>query len=174
MNINDNQTNETLAQLVENLAQELKLYILLEETIRNKQQSIVQGNVNEMRELVEREQTLLLEAQGISEQRQLSVNAVAENIDTLPANPALKDIIPRVPEVVSIKLAGIRQDLRAVLQRIARLNQENGFLLSASLEHVRSMVHLFLRFDPNPQNVYDVNGAIAQQEVDHNVLDCQI
>ena len=160
--------------LIEILSKEISLYDCLDEVLKKKQEAIIMGNIEELREYVLEEQSLIQKALSVAHERKNHVIALGMMYETPEEEPRLKTIIDIAPSPYSIKLMNLWHRLKAILDGISRVNRENSYLLNSSIEHVRGLVHLFLQADEKSSKIYNYDGVVDVPEENNKVLDCHI
>ena len=86
----------------------------------------------------------------------------------------LKQLLSHADPDHATLLEGLRYRLKSNVYQISKINRENKYLLSASIEHVHGLINLFLKDDSKTDIRYEGTGLISRPADEHRVLDFQI
>ena len=173
--MNNNQvSNKTFKELIQCLEQEIGLYQEMSKAIQNKQNAIVSGDIEKLREYVSSEKSFIKESMELAEGRKNIQSRISDQFKLDNREPKLKLIIEIAPPREAIQLSNLRYRLKAVLNDITRINNENRLLLDFSIEHVKGMAHLFLNIKDEDHDIYDMDGVVKLKNADNKMLDYQI
>ncbi len=161
-------------ELVLNLSNEVKLYQELSQLLKDKQTSIVNGDVDALQKYVYQEQRLIPKIQAISNKRELYAVKISAVLGTSPTKPSLTDLIHLAPAIYSEKLVFARERLIESIDQIAHANRENDFLLRSSVDLVRGLAHVLLGGNDNENIHYSGLGRIADKRNHRVNVDCQV
>lgn len=118
------------------LKRQIALHRQMLEVAGRKQDSIVNGDLAALEKEVAEEKRLVAEIEDEERRRQAVMPAVKSGLGLAASAEKLGDIIPAMPEPERENLAGIRAELKAVLEQVQLKSRHNAELLKASLEHV--------------------------------------
>lgn len=161
-------------KFVDKLKEEIKIYEKLLGIVKEKQQKIIQGEIEDLRSLVDEENKCVQEAKKIADQRNFIITQLENNWED--GNDFEFDrMIEQCGPKLSAKLKNFRHRLREIMNRINYINSENKVLLDFSLDHVQGLANLFLTLDEKENNkVYDNKGSMKSQKNENKMLDFQI
>lgn len=161
-------------QLIRCLEKEIELYTKMAESIQKKQDAIISGQIEELRDYVSKEKLFIQESHEMAQNRkeiQIRISSMC-NLNT--EEPKLKTIIDIARTDQAIQLSNLRYRLKDILNNITRMNNENKLLLDFSIEHVKGMAQLFLNINNEDHEVYGIDGVVRMKQSDNKMLDCQI
>jgi len=170
----DIQSKLLFNQLAKLIRKELALYENLIVVLKEKQDSIIKGKIDDLRMHVQEEQVIVHDAMIMADTRNTQVSRMNNILKISDRSPRLQSIIDKAPLNLFMELSNLRHHLKTSLDQITRINRENSYLLNSSLEYVRGMVQLFLRTDDEMAEIYGVNGMVALKDEGNKVLNCQI
>ncbi len=157
-----------------NLSLEVKLYKDLETLLKDKQSSIIKGDIETLQNIVHEEQRLIPKIQTATRARELRASTIGAVSKLRVTTPSLKELIDLSPSHHQRELIEFREDLIMSLDQIARINRENEFLLNSSVELVRGLVQVLLGTDEDERFHYGGRGKIANERSRKSLVDCQI
>lgn len=160
--------------LIRILDKEIQVYQKMVAVIREKQDMIVIGDVNQLRELVNREKSLIKESMKIAKLRREAQLRLSQHYRLSESEPRLKQLIEIAGPGQAITLSNLRYRLKGMLNQITRINNENKLLLNFSIEHVKGLAHLFLNINEEPSGIYGMDGVVRVDQKGNKVLDFQI
>ena len=161
-------------ELVLNLALEVNLYKDLENLLKDKQSSIIRGDIESLQSIVHEEQRLIPKIQTATRARELRASTIGAVSKLRAKTPSLKELIDLSPSHHQRELIEFREDLIMSLDQIARNNRENEFLLNSSVELVRGLVQVLLGTDEDERFHYGGRGIITEKRSQKSRVDCQI
>ena len=162
------------ADLVICLSQEVQLYTDLDQLLKDKQSSIIKGDVESLQKIVHEEQRLIPKIQRATQARELRATTIGAVSKLRSKTPSLKELIDLSPSHYSKQLIEFREQLIVSLDRIAHGNRENEFLLNSSVELVRGLVQVLIGTEQNENVHYGGRGKIAQNQSRKSHVDCQV
>ncbi|MDP8238187.1 MAG: flagellar protein FlgN [Candidatus Hatepunaea meridiana] len=172
--MNTENTTNIFDDLVNIITKELALYENLLVVSKGKQNAIIADDLNELRENIHSEQTIVQEALSVADTRNEYVYMLKQSLDITDPKPRLRTIIDKSPSDYSIRLTSLKHQLKTNLDQITLTNRENRYLLNSSLEHLKGMINLFLQAGDESVDVYDTKGFMSNPSRGYMVLDCQI
>lgn len=174
MSLSDKNYNHLFDELIETLSDEVFLYKQLLEILQKKQQAILMGDVDKLRECVLEENLSVQKIRSVADKRKDNIHKLGQFNKSLNEEPRLNTIINIAPLKYSLEFENLRVRLKTNLNQIDKINRENSYVLNASIEHVRNLVNLFLQVDKETSRLYDIEGIISFPEENNKVLDFQI
>ncbi len=170
----DVETMHPFEGLINILNQEVAMYEKMAGVIQKKQDAIIAGQIEELKEFVATEKTLINESLAIAKKRQEMQKRLRQKLNLKEPEPKLKIFIEMADTADTVKLSNLRYRLKNVLNQITRINNENKLLLDFSIEHVKGLAHLFLNVDNEDNNVYGMDGVVHMKQAGNKMLDFQI
>jgi hypothetical protein len=160
--------------LIKLLEEEILVYDQILESLNIKQHSIVENNLDQMRECIQAEHPLIKSAQKNAETLMRSLEKLKDKNQKNAANTTLKEIIKTAPKNHRGMLENLRRRLQVCLKQIARLNNENSYLLNFSLEFTKGMIQRFLKSDDEDEFLYNVKGHISASDKHNKIVNVRI
>ncbi|HMA62451.1 MAG TPA: flagellar protein FlgN [bacterium] len=160
--------------LIETLEQEIELYSEMANAIQEKQEAIISGQIDKLRDLVSEEKKFIDKSMEKARERKEIQSQISSQYHLNNPQPNLKTIIDIAPPKYAIELSNLRYRLRDILNDITRTNNENKLLLDFSIEHVKGMAQLFLNINDEDHEVYGMDGIVRMKQDDNKMLDFQI
>ena len=161
-------------ELVKCLTIEVQLYSDLDNLLKQKQSSIINGDVETLQKIVHEEQRLIPKIHTATQARELRATTIGAVSKLEVKTPSLKELIDLSPSHYSQDLIGFREKLIISLDQIAHANRENEFLLNSSVELVRGLVQVLIGTEKNESVHYGGRGKIAQNQSRKSHVDCQV
>lgn len=168
------QIRQLYQALCQTIGEEVKLYEDMIREMKNKQQSIINGDVDQMKNSVTRERVLSKSVMTHVNKRMELTHSIGESISLDDENVTLKELLNHADADMAALLKGLRYRLKSNANQIANINRDNKYLLSASIDHVRGLVNLFLKDDSKTDDRYEGTGMMADSAEENRVLDFQI
>ena len=165
--------NNEYEKLLRILEEEIKGYETLVMILGKKQEAIIKGDVESLRQLVVDEQTLAKRIENIVKERN-SLGLLLSNRRNRKAGVRLSELIEIAPENYKNLLQRVRYKLMSNLEQISRLNRENEYLLSFSIDFVRNMTQLIVGADVENVKIYNAKGRTFSPGENNKMLDYQI
>ncbi|MCF7741394.1 MAG: flagellar protein FlgN [Candidatus Marinimicrobia bacterium] len=169
----DNQNNP-FSTLIDTLEQEIELYSDMAGAIQEKQDAIISGQIEKLRNFVSKEKKVINKSMEKARERKEIQARISSQCQINNPQPNLKTIIDIARPKYAIKLSNLRYRLKDILNDITRTNNENKLLLDFSIEHVKGMAQLFLNINDEDHEVYGVDGILRMKQDDNKMLDFQI
>ena len=126
-----------LARLITVLSQEMRMYNELLLVLRRKQSSIIEGQLEGLKEAMAQEQTILRESEELAGTREASLKAVGTALGSGEDIQTLSLLIAVVESTYADRLSDIHRSLQQILQEVMLTNEENSYLLDYSIKFVR-------------------------------------
>ena len=147
-----------LQRLIRILSQEIVTYTKLLTSLEEKQQAIIQGKVNEMQLITEKEQSILSDAKLTENERNLAISNLRNNSNSMKDVENLTQLIAVVETKYHSRLTEIQESLQNILEKVALKNEQNKFLLNHSIHFVQTMIKDLLSSNENMNDLYAQNG----------------
>ena len=160
--------------LCNTLSKELQIYEDLLGAMKMKQNAIIKGNNDKIKDAIHQERKA---SQNILKQMEIR-NALTQSISSeskiRDKNITLTTLMHKANTENKSKLEKIRRKMHLSVIEIDKLNSENKYLLSASITHVKDLVKIFLSAGDKLHSHYGINGSIKEHQKDNRVLDFKI
>ena len=163
-----------LAELMKLLEKELEVYEALLEIAKNKQQAVVEGEVDNLRNLIMKEKAMVKMCEKAAHSRTLFINEYCKKRNIKALDIPLKDFIGFSQEPEKKKLENLRYQLKNILNEIKSVNRQNETLLHFSLNHIKKMTNIFLHSSSEEMNMYNFNGKKYNKELGQKFVNRQI
>jgi len=147
-----------LQRLIRILSQEIVTYTKLLTSLEEKQQAIIQGKVDEMQNIAEKEQSILSDAKLTENERNLAISNLRNNSNSMKDVENLTELIAVVETKYHSRLTEIQESLQNILEKVALKNEQNKFLLNHSIHFVQTMIKDLLSSNENMNDLYAQNG----------------
>ena len=169
----DNQNNP-FSTLIDTLEQEIELYSEMAIAIQEKQDAIISGQIERLRDFVSEEKKFINKSMEKARERKEIQARISSQCQLNNPQPNLKTIIDIARPKYAIKLSNLRYRLKDILNDITRTNNENKLLLDFYSFHVKGMAQLFLNINDEDHEVYGMDGILRMKQDDNKMLDFQI
>ena len=162
----------TKAKLFQLLLEEIHAYSYLAETVKQKQEAIIQNKLKEMENLTGIERLLVKKVELMLQTRENYLKDLLGNVKTdLPLQ--LNTFIEKLPVKEQARWRSLQQRIARTVDKIRRVNLENHQLVQSSLNYVRGVIDMLYAMDEE-SILYTSNGqekkpAMAKQVVNYNV-----
>ena len=163
-----------LLELLKILEKEKETYEDLLHIVKDKQQSVVQGNVDNLRNLIMQEKNIVKKSLKIAEDRINFINNYCKKNNIKGVDIPLKDFIGFSDDPERKKMENIRYELKNILTEIKKLNRQNETLLHFSLNHVQKMTSIFLHSTSDEMNMYSFSGKKYNKTINRKFVNQQI
>jgi len=172
--MNSIRTNPELEQLYGILMEEISAYDYLAEVLREKQQAIVNNQLDRIESLTGTEQLVIKKTNTLTAARfgLLKRIFMSRGIDNLPVT--MQNFIQRFSTEVDAPWERLNRRLIATVERIQRVNAENRELLRASISFVHQMIQLLYPVDGTAVNIYNRDGLTSQAAMSKSMVNCNI
>ena len=174
ISIISNNHDQIFVCLIEILTKEVNFYGQMVDVLQKKQDAIVIGDVEKLRNCVQKEKSLTEDALSLTNIRKDCVANLSQAYKLTESDLKLKTIIDVAPTKYSTNLINLRYRLKESIDLITRINRENSYLINFSIEHIKGLAHLFLRADEENSRIYDMDGIVTLQEERCKMLNFQI
>ena len=119
-----------LQRLIRILSQEIVTYTKLLTSLEEKQQAIIQGKIENMQLITEKEQAILSDAKLTEKERNISIGNLRTKSEDMKDVENLTQLIAVVETKYHDRLAEIQGSLQDILAKVALKNEQNKFLLN--------------------------------------------
>ena len=147
-----------LQRLIRILSQEIVIYTKLLTVLEEKQQAIVNGEVEKLQKATEDEQATLSDARNTEKERKQTLSSLAGTSNNLKDVESLRQLISAVEYKYHQRLNEIRESLENILEKVALKNEQNKFLLNHSIQFVQTMIKDLLSSRESMNDLYASNG----------------
>ena len=153
-----------LQRLIRILSQEIVTYTKLLTSLEEKQQAIIQGKIENIQIITEKEQAILSDAKLTEQERNISIANLRTKSDDMKDVENLTQLIAVVETKYHDRLAEIQGSLQDVLAKVALKNEQNKFLLNHSIHFVQTMIKDLLTSNEDMNDLYAQNGKKIDPE----------
>ena len=153
-----------LQRLIRILSQEIVTYTKLLTSLEEKQQAIIQGKIENIQLITEKEQAILSDAKLTEQERNISIANLRTKSDDMKDVENLTQLIAVVEIKYHDRLAEIQGSLQDVLAKVALKNEQNKFLLNHSIHFVQTMIKDLLTSNEDMNDLYAQNGRKIDPE----------
>ena len=147
-----------LQRLIRILSQEIVTYTKLLTSLEEKQQAIIQGKIENMQLITEKEQAILSDAKLTEKERNISIANLRTKSENMKDVENLTQLIAVVETKYHDRLAEIQGSLQDILAKVALKNEQNKFLLNHSIHFVQTMIKDLLTSNEDMNDLYAQNG----------------
>ncbi len=141
-------------ELVDVLNMEKEFYQSLTGIAKEKTPVIIEGNIEELQKITEKEQPIVEKLQALEKKRTQIMNDAAEVLEKERGSLKLADLVrmfTNQPEEQK-KLAAVYDQLMFTLKDMDVINKRNQMLLEQALEMVEFDIHLYQNLKRAPEN----------------------
>ena len=147
-----------LAKLITVLSEEIRMYNELLLVLRRKQSSIIEGKLEQLKETVASEQTILKKTEQLALSREASFREASNLLGQDQEIRSLSQLIGVVESTYAGRLKDIHHSLKRILKEVTLVNEENRYLLEYSIKFVREAVRELIK-SSEQFPVYSAQGA---------------
>ena len=122
------------------LTRQIALHTEMLKVAEDKQQGIVQGDLEKLEQAVAREKKLVAEIEDEEKRRQAVMPLVKKGLGLDDSVEKLADVVAAMPEPEKTGMRAIREELKGLLEACQVKTRHNAELLKASLEHVEAFL----------------------------------
>ena len=160
--------------LCDALTKELQIYEELLGAMKMKQNAIVKGNNDKIKDAIHQEREASQNILKQMEMRNDLTQSISAETKSRNKKITLSHLIQKANGDNKLKLEKIRRQMHLSVVEIDKLNKENKYLLSASITHVKDLVKVFLTAGDKLHSHYGINGSMKENQKDNRVLDFRI
>ncbi|MEJ2053037.1 MAG: flagellar protein FlgN [Calditrichaceae bacterium] len=171
-----------IIQPKENPLYELLMHLLLEEistcdylveTLTEKQEAIVQNDLQKMNSLTGTEQIIINKTNALVSKRKELLADIYHKEGLIDMPVTMSKLIEQFEDKEKLEWTKLQKRLENSVLRIKRLNKENVTLLDTAITFVRDMIHIL--YNPNQETVlYKKDGSGMDKLGSRPIMDCNI
>ena len=169
-----NRKKSIFDDLCNTLTKEVQIYEDLLEAMKMKQNAIIKGNNDKIKDAIHQERKASQNILRQMEMRNELTQSISSESKIRDKKITLTTLIDKANAKNKSKLEKIRRKMHLSVIEIDKLNSENKYLLSASITHVKDLVKVFLSTGNTLHSHYGNNGTIKEHQKDNRVLDFRI
>jgi flagellar biosynthesis/type III secretory pathway chaperone len=140
---------ESLKNLIKTMETMVEAHTRLVNLAIEKRNILVDGNIQGLQNLVNRESSCVDEIQKLEQQRMRQVQAYMDQRGILGDNFTLEELIKNLDDATSnASLNIIAKQLRPLIEEITHLNESNQQLLQTSLSYIQYSIGMHARKEP--------------------------
>lgn len=155
------------------LTKELAVYETIIDLFRQKQDCILKGNIDNLKSIVEEIQSSSALAKKYQTERDAITKLILDEMNDNSTH-TMKSLIKVFDSKRSNELEMLYYKLKSSAMRVTELGRENDYLLSASVEHIKNLVSLFIDRKDSTSINYNNDGLLSESKLEHKVLDIQV
>ncbi len=141
-------------KLYQVLLEEISAYQYLAETIKQKQDAIIQNRIEELENLTGVERLLVKKVENLVQAREQYLHKIFTTAEG-SLSLRLSEYIEQLSEQEQPRWRSIERRIRRYVERIRRINLENQQLIRASLNYINGLVETLY---PHQEGVYNALG----------------
>jgi hypothetical protein len=149
--------NRLIADLIDVLLQESKIYDEILKISKNKTNIIVEGKVIELEKIVKLEQSLVLQMAKMEDQRENLVGKISAIIGMKPEEITIKSLVNYVDKEQGVILKEQQEKIVETVTLLSGSNDLNSKLIKSSLDYISFSLNLFANAG-NADNNYSGTG----------------
>ncbi|MGJ7909845.1 flagellar protein FlgN [Neobacillus sp. LXY-1] len=117
---------------------------------KEKRSVLVEGDINQLQNIIYRESSCTEEIQKLEEQRKALVKVYLEGKGIPEKDSTIEELL-KVQENVEHRtvLSGLAKQLRSLIREISQLNESNQQLIQSSLSYTQFMIGMHVRKEPS-------------------------
>lgn len=171
-NLQPSYNESTKAKLFQLLLEEIHAYSYMAETVKQKQEAIIQNKLTEMENLTGVERLLVKKVELMIQARENYLKELLGNSES--EKPLqLSNFIETLPAEEQARWRSLQQRISRTVDKIRRINLENHQLVQSSLNYVRGVIDMLYAMDEEAV-LYSSNGQeqkapLSKQVVNYNV-----
>ena len=165
--------NALLDNLLQILKAEINFYQSLQSILQHQRRAIINCEVKSLKKTADRKEAFLSRSTRLEAQRTKVMAKLAEVLVVPQSKLTLKKIIRLIQEPHASELRNVRAEIKAVLERIRKTNQDNLDLFRHSHRLVQSSLALLNKCILNG-SVYYSSGKIQNAPLNGTLLSGEI
>ena len=154
------------------LSEEYELYVKLNKTASEKNEAIVENEIEDLAEVVENEDELLKKIENLEEKRTKIIAELAQRHD-LDDDFQYKNLINNFPEEWQDKFSDIREKLLEVIDEIHEKNEENTMLLDEAIKLNNFSLNMLSKAVSPENGTYNKKQTNKKGKQNYNIIDRQ-
>ncbi|MGM0438537.1 MAG: flagellar protein FlgN [Bacillota bacterium] len=164
--------SENIEELYNILSEEYELYQKLNKTASEKNEAIVENEIDDLAEVVENEDEFLKKIEELEEKRTKIIVNLAEKYD-LKDDFQYSNLINNFPEDWQDKFSEIRKKLLEVIDEIHEKNEENTMLLDEAIKLNNFSLNMLSKAVSPENGTYNKNQTSKKGKQNYNIIDRQ-
>ncbi len=167
-----NQIRKLYDNLCSSIKEEISFYEDIIQALKIKQQAIILGEIDKIKSTVSEERKQIEITKSHVEKRKIISDELSNLLELDKAT--LTNLIEFADEKHTVLLSRYKYQLNSNAMQISKINNDNKYLLSASVAHIRGLVNLFLDDRSEQNHRYVKSGIITPSNETNRALDIQI
>jgi len=163
---------ENIEELYNILDEEYELYEKLNKTASEKNEAIVENEIDELAEVVENEDKLLKNIEELEEKRTKIIAELAKKYD-LKDDFQYSNLINNFSEEWQDKFSAVRENLLEVIDEIHEKNEENTMLLDEAIKLNNFSLNMLSKAVSPDDGTYDKKQTSKKGKQNYNIIDRQ-
>ncbi len=147
--------DKLLKELCENLEEQLATYKLLVKYEQEKQEVLVNGEINQLEELVKKEQKVVFKNGELEKTRQEHISQLAEQAGVPQDDLTISRVIELAEGDMKDRLSNVYEELEYVLVELKDLNLKNNSLIEQSLSYINYSLDILVGASKDDPGTYD-------------------
>ena len=165
-------TREMFQTLIAMLSVESAWCDHLSDLLKKKQKVIIAGDVENLEKMTSEESRLAKQlGEKVHERMQLIRSIPEQQGLDLTEPPRMSHLKPFVPKDLLNTFNSLIRQTEVVAKQIKEINQQNEFLLRASMDYAQGMITMLYRYHGKGMTLYDTRGVAGQHSADTRLLD---
>lgn len=140
-----------LRKLLEILSRESGCYSMLLELLQEEHDCIGRNDVDKLNEIVNRQNTVILELKALEEARSSLVKKIARDLGISAEGLSLTALAEHVDEPFSETLISYGNRIDELSRKIQQINANNSYLIDKSISFIVSALRIFATADAIPK-----------------------
>ncbi|MFY9496925.1 MAG: flagellar protein FlgN [Halanaerobiales bacterium] len=146
--------------------EEYEEYTRLYEIVKNKQEAIINNDIQELAEILKEEQAIIEKIEEMEEAREKILNQLALEKDIDSKETITFTELMELMPAERVELEQIKEKFLQLLDKLQELNQENRELIEHSLKITESSLE-FIREATGRTNLYNYKNDETNVQTDH-------
>lgn len=163
---------ESVNELIIVLGQETELYTEILNITKNKTNTIVEGKVAELENMVKLEQSLLLKMGKLETLREQSIDKISAQIGVKPSELTLSQLYKHLDEQDVQALKKHQNKMAAIVNEVKNSNDLNSKLIKNSLDYINFSINLLTEMN-SVNNSYGFDGNSSNSKK-RNIFDVKL
>ena len=161
---------ENIEELYNILSDEYELYQKLKNTASEKNDAIIENDIDDLAKVVEKEDELLAEIEEYEEKRTNIITKLADRFD-LKEDFQYSNLINNFPEEWQDKFSELRSKLLEVIDEIHEKNEENTMLLDEAIKLNNFSLNMLSKAVSPENGTYDKKQTNKKGKQSYNIID---
>lgn len=164
-------TREMFQTLIAMLSVESAWCVHLRDLLNQKQKVIIAGEIENLEKITSEESRLAKQLGEKVHERVQLIHRISDACSLNLAEPRMSHLKSFVPKDLLVSFNSLIKQTEIVAKQIKAINQQNEFLLHASMDYAQGMIALLYRFHGQGMTLYDTRGIAGQHSADTRLLD---